>query len=43
MPGAQTADLDEAVMRPGNMARQAAGKLKDAVLGGDDEKGPRTP
>ncbi len=42
-PGAQTADLDEAVMSPGNMARQGAGKLKDAVLGGDDEKGPRTP
>jgi hypothetical protein len=42
-PGGQTADLDEAGMSPGNMARQAAGKLKDAVLGVDDERGPRTP
>ncbi|MDP9384381.1 MAG: hypothetical protein M3P50_03940 [Actinomycetota bacterium] len=42
-PAAQTADLDEAVMSPGNMARKGTGKLKDDVLGGDDEKGPRTP
>lgn len=30
-PAGRTADLDEAVMSAGNMARQAAGKVKDAI------------
>ncbi len=42
MPPGETADLDEAVMSAGNMARQMAGKIKDAVVGGDQEA-PCTP
>ncbi len=36
-PAGPTADLDEAVMSAGDMARQAAGKVKDAISGTDRE------
>lgn len=38
-PDGPTADLDEAVMSAGNMARQAAGKVKDAITGPDEARG----